>query len=143
MVVVDTNVVSEMMRVEAAPRVLDWFAATGTDQVFLTTVTMAEIEYGIEMLPDGRRKSGLRSQAESAFDTFADRLLAFDALAAKQYSHVMTSRQRRGRPIAVLDAQIAAVCLSRGAILATRNVRDFAGVGIELVNPWEFDADAG
>lgn len=138
MVIADTNVISELMRFEPVPSVLAWMSSA--DAVVVTTaVTMAEVEFGIERMPAGRQKDQLRISAGATFGAFGSRVLPFDAAAARTYGVSMAERRRSGRPIAVLDAQIAAICRSRGAALATRNVRDFDDLGIELVNPWEFD----
>lgn len=137
MIVVDTNAVSEMMRADASPTVVRWFTSGDPNRMFTTSVTVAEIEFGIESLPGGARRAQLRAAADAMFSAFSDRLLAFDAAAAKHYGRVMTGRRRAGQPTSVLDAQIASICLSHSAALATRNVKDFESVGVALVNPWQ------
>jgi predicted nucleic acid-binding protein len=135
-IVVDTNVVSELMRVEPSPAVGAWVVANSHHQLRITAVTVAEILYDIERLPKGKRKTALREAAVEIFSRFADDVLPFDAAAAKIYPQIVDRRDRRGAPISGSDAQIAAICRARGAGLATRNRKDLADVGVELVNPW-------
>jgi predicted nucleic acid-binding protein len=134
-IVVDTNVISEMMRERPNPTVLAWADAVG--KLHTTAVTFAEVDYGIVRMPDGRRKRRLAATAAEVFGEFDDVVLAFDARAARRYGAIVVSRERSGRAIATADAQIAAICASRRATLATRNTEDFEGTGIELINPWE------
>jgi predicted nucleic acid-binding protein len=133
-IVVDTNIVSEMMREEPDRNVLAWTDTVG--RLHTTAVTLAEIEYGIARLPEGRRKDRLADTAARVFTDFGDVILAFDARAARQYAGIVVGRERAGRPIADADAQIAAICASREATLATRNTGDFEATGISLINPW-------
>lgn len=138
MTILDTNVVSELMRQEANNAVLDWMDAQSAEELLLTAITAAEILHGIARLPDGKRKAGLREAADATLKTdFAGRILSFDEEAAEHYGQLVSVRERIGRPINMADALIAAICLSYGASLATRNVGDFEGLGLELVNPWE------
>jgi predicted nucleic acid-binding protein len=137
MIVLDTNVISELMRPQTDESVLGWVDAQGQDELFVTAITVGEISYGIARLPDGKRKSDLRVAADETFDVdFTDRVLAFDKGAAEHYGHVVSQRERSGRPISMADAMIASICLSYSASLATRNVADFDGVGLHLINPW-------
>jgi predicted nucleic acid-binding protein len=130
MIVLDTNVLSELMRAEAEPAVIDWLDRQAPDSLTITAVTVAELLYGIARLPDGRRKSGLREAALQTLDEeFADRVLPFDENAAVHYAALVSQRERAGRPMSMADAQIAAA-------LATRNGKDFEGVGVVLANPW-------
>ncbi|MGL5808808.1 MAG: type II toxin-antitoxin system VapC family toxin [Nocardioides sp.] len=135
MIVVDTNIISEMMRGEPHRKVLAWVDGVGT--LHTTAVTLAEIDYGIARLPAGRRKDRLATTAAEVFAAFGDVILAFDARAARRYARIVADRERTGRPIAAADAQIAAICDSRRATLATRNTGDFDGTGIGLINPWD------
>lgn len=138
MIVLDTNVISELMRSETNATVLGWVDAQVQDELFVTAVTVGEILYGIARLPDGKRKSDLRAAAEETLDVdFTDRILGFDRLAAEHYGHVVSLRERSGRPISMADALIASICLSYSASLATRSIADFEGVGLELINPWD------
>jgi toxin FitB len=138
MIVLDTNVISELMRPQMNESVLEWVDAQVEDELFVTAVTVGEILYGIARLPDGKRKSDLRASADETFDVdFTDRILAFDKSAAGHYGQVVSERERSGRPISMADALIASICLSYSASLATRNIADFEGVGLDLINPWD------
>lgn len=137
MIVVDTNVTSELMRRSPSPAVTTWVRARSARELYTTAITLAEVRYGIERLPDGGRKDLLRVTADEVFSAFADHVLAFDAPAAVDYAGIVSSRDRAGAPIDGFDAQIAAICRARGATLATRNVRDFHDTGIEVTNPWD------
>lgn len=137
MIVVDTNAVSELLRPAPDERVLGWFAAQPRATLFTTTVTRAEILYGLRLLPGGKRRRGLEQAVLAVFnDDFVNRVLGFDVHAADAYAEIAASRQAAGRPISQFDAMIAAMARSRGAALATRNVRDFADCGVEIVDPW-------
>ena len=136
MIVADTNVVSELMKAEPSSGVRAWVFGHRHHELRTTAITVAEILYGIERLPNGRRKTALREAAREVFSRFAEDVLAFDVAAASIYPEIVDYRERQGRPISGYDAQIAAICRSNGAKLATRNERDFAAVGVELINPW-------
>ena len=136
MIVVDTNVVAELMRPEPHEVVQCWSLALQSDDSYTTAITLAEILYGIERLPSGRRKDLLRTTARDVFATFGDRVLPFDAGAAAHYTLVVEGRDRLGRPIDGFDAQIASICRLGGAALATRNVKAFEHTGIEVIDPW-------
>lgn len=137
MIVLDTNVVSELMRTEPDARVMSWFDQQPMAGLFTTTLSQAEIFYGLVLLPDGRRREALTTAARSMFDEdFAGRVLPFDTEAAVIYPEVAAGRRRSGRPISQFDAQIASIVRSRGARLATRNKRDFTDCGIVVIDPW-------
>lgn len=136
MIILDTNVVSELMRSEPAPQVANWIRDRDRRELCTTVVTLGEIRYGIARLPDGRRKQVLLTAADDIFSTFEDQILHVDTAAAEHYAVVASTRERAGKPIASMDALIAAVCRSRNAALATRNVADFDGTGIEIIDPW-------
>lgn len=137
MILLDTNVVSEMMRREPAPRVLAWMDAQPQYHLYISAVTRAEIELGVALLPEGRRRQGLEEAAALMFAEFNGRCLAFDERAASYYAELVSNRVRAGRPISVEDAQIAAVALAAGFVLATRNVSDFVGIdGLSAVDPF-------
>jgi len=137
-IVLDTNVLSELMRSQPAATVFAWVAAQKRDALYTTSVNEAEILYGIATLPEGRRRAALAAAAEAMFtDDFAGRVLPFDEAAAVHYAQIVAARRRDGRPIEAFDAQIAATALVAGADLATRDVGDFAGCGLTLLNPWE------
>jgi toxin FitB len=136
MIILDTNVVSELMRSEPAPSVASWIRARDRRELRTTAITLAEVRYGIARLPDGRRKQVLLAAADEVFSAFADQVMPVDTAAADHYAVIVSSRERAGRPISGFDALIAAVCRSQGAALATRNASDFDGTGIEIVDPW-------
>jgi hypothetical protein len=136
MIVLDTNVVSELMRSEPAPQVTDWVRRRDGRELRMTSITLAEIRYGIARLPEGRRKQVLLGTADDIFQSFPDQMLPVDEAAAEHYATIASARERAGKPIAAFDALIAGVCRSRGAALATRNLPDFDGTGIELIDPW-------
>lgn len=136
MIVVDTNVVSELMRPSPARAVTTWLLAHDGRELFTTSITLAEIRYGIERLPAGQRQRQLRETAQKVFTAFADQVLPFDRLAAVQYGSLVADRESAGSPIDGFDAQIASICRSRDAALATRNTTDFKGTGIDLIDPW-------
>ena len=139
MIVVDTNVVSELMRLSPFERVREWVRAQPARELYTSAVTVAEIRYGVERLRGGRRQEELKAAAIQIFDSFADQVLAFDTTAAEQYALVVSHRERLGMPIDGFNAQIAATCRARGAALATRNIADFRETGIKVINPWDSD----
>ncbi|MGF1648720.1 MAG: type II toxin-antitoxin system VapC family toxin [Kineosporiaceae bacterium] len=140
-VLLDTNVLSELVRQRPDPVVLEWLDSRPARTVGTTTITIAELRYGVERLPDGRRKTLLASAVDQMLTADLDgRVADFDLSAARQYALVATARERSGRPISTADAQIAGICRARGALLATRNTKDFAGTGVDLVDPFEPDA---
>ncbi len=140
MIVVDTNVTSELMRPLPSPAVTAWVRARSATELYTTSITLAEVRYGIERLPDGRRRDLLRATAKDVFSAFADHVLVFDATAAVEYAEIVSSRDRAGAPIDGFDAQIAAICRAHGATLATRNVKDFHDTGIDVTDPWHAGA---
>ena len=136
MIIIDTNVFSEYMSAAPAPAVERWRAVIRASDVYLTTVTRAEIRQGIAMLPPGRRRDAVKERADRVLEMLAARTLAFDAVAADRYGEIVAERARRGRPIAVLDAQIAAIAASHHASVATRDSGGFEGTGVHVINPW-------
>jgi len=136
MIVVDSNVVSELMRAAPDAAVQGWVLAHKAAGLCTTSITVAEVRYGIGRLPDGRRKQLLGELAEDIFSTFEDQILPFDTSAAMHYGTIVINRDRLGLPIDGFDAQIASICSAHGAALCTRNVRDFHETGIELIDPW-------
>jgi hypothetical protein len=136
-IILDTNVLSELMRPEPAAAVAHWTASRPAAGFYITSITQAEIMHGILLLPTGRRRQALESAAEALFaEEFAGRVLPFGSEAARPYAEIAATRSRAGRPISHFDAQIAAIARIHGARLATRNVSDFQGSGIAVVNPW-------
>ena len=137
MILLDTNVLSELMRPKPASRVLTWLAAQAVRDVYTTSITQAEILHGIMLLAPSRKRRAFEAAADAMFrEDFAGRVLAFGADAAQPYASIAVDRRRAGRPISHFDAQIAAIARTFGATLATRNSTDFEGCGIDLVNPW-------
>ena len=136
MIILDTNVVSELMRPEPDVRVRQWVSERRADELGTTAITVAEIRHGIERLPDGRRKEGLLSAASDLFATFGGLVQPFDGAAADWFGPIMVRRAGLGLPIEGFDALIAAICRARGAALATRNVKDFAETGVDVIDPW-------
>lgn len=137
MIVLDTNVISEMFRPQPEPRVLAWLESL-TDDVAITSITLAELIAGVRRLPEGRRKTDLAAAIHAAIQPYRDTrsLLAFDEDAAAEYAEVFVSRERAGLPISMADAQIAAICRANRAVCATRNVKDFEATGVDVANPW-------
>lgn len=135
MIALDTNVVSELMRALPDPRVLAWVDAQEAETLCVTAVTVAEILYGIARLPAGKRRTQLEAAvAKTLEEDFT--FLPFDENAAVDYATIVASQDLRGRKVSMADAMIAATCLSAGAMLATRNTKDFDTLGIELIDPW-------
>jgi predicted nucleic acid-binding protein len=135
MIVLDTNVISELTRPLPSPRVLRWYRIQ--EDSYTTAITQAELLYGLELMPTGRRKHETVEALNAIFkEALADRILVFDAAAAVLYANLTASRKKMGRPIKYADAQIAAIARSRGAALATRNVADFEHCGIRVIDPW-------
>ena len=141
MIVLDTNVISEIFRPSPEPRVADWLTSLAGD-VAITSVTLAELLAGLRRLPDGRRRDELTMRVHAALAPYRGgrAVLPFDDVAADHYADVLVSREKMGAPISTADAQIAAICLAHGATCATRNVKDFEHTGVELVDPWKTDA---
>jgi toxin FitB len=137
MILLDTNVLSELMRPVPSAAVESWMSDQPVAGIFISAITEAELRYGLALLPDGQRQRRLVAQAEAMLaEDFAGRILPFDSPAASAYARIAAARRLAGRPISQADAQIAAVAASRGASLATRNVADFVDCGVEVVDPW-------
>jgi len=137
MIILDTNVASELMKPSPALAVRDWIRARRGDELYTTSITVAEIRYGIACLPAGRRRDLLTATADDVFPAFKDQVLPFDAAAATHYPVIVTRRDRAGLPIDGFDAQIASICRTRDAALATRNLKDFQDTGIHVIDPWQ------
>ena len=137
LIVLDTNVVSELMKSAPSAAVLTWVGSRDKLELHTTSVTQAEILDGVLQLPAGRRRRAVEGAAEAMFqEDFAGRILPFDSRAARPYADLVAERRRRGRPISQFDAQIAAIARASDATLATRNVKDFEHCGIRVLNPW-------
>jgi predicted nucleic acid-binding protein len=138
MFIVDTNVLSEGSRPQPSARVVDWLDKQPRSLLFTTTICEAELRLGLALLPTGQRRSFLEDAARRLFGKlFEGRVLSFDRIAASAYAEIGAERRRLGRPIAPLDAQIAAIARAHGATVATRNVTDFTDCGIDVVDPWQ------
>lgn len=138
MIVLDTNILSELMRPAPAEIIVRWVTAQPLTSLYTTSITQAEILHGIRLLPAGRRRNALESAAEAMFgEDFRGRVLAFGSKEAQSYARIAAERRRAGRPISHFDAQIAAIARSAGAAIATRNVADYAACGVEVINPWD------
>lgn len=137
MIVLDTNVLSELVRPAPSPEVIEWIDAQNSTDLVITALTAAEVRAGVALLPSGRRKQDVGIRMELLLtETFAGFVLAFDIDSSAHYADMVASRSRAGRPISTFDAQIAAVCRQHEALLATRNIADFTDTGVQLINPW-------
>ena len=137
MIVVDTNVISEIMKVAPAAAVVDWLNEQKASTLYVSAVTIGEIEYGLRVLPTGKRRLELKERFERFISlAFAQRVLAYDDTAARHYGEIMALRKELGRPMSVADGQIAAIARTNGCAVATRNIRDFEDCGIQLVDPF-------
>lgn len=138
MIVLDTNVLSEVMKPAPARSVMRWLGSQPSSRVFTTAITQAEILYGLALMPKGKRRSDLEWAIAAMFtEDFGGRVLPFDSDAAQVFSQIASARKKMGRPITHADAQVAAIARSRGAALATRNVSDFESCGVTVMNPWD------
>jgi predicted nucleic acid-binding protein len=139
MILLDTNVLSELMRPIPNSGVVSWLDAFSDDDVWISAVTVGEIRLGLALLPEGRRKQILTELAEQMFkEEFSENCLPFDYQAAGEYAKIVASRNRQGKPITVEDAQIAAIALVADLTLATRNTKDFLYIDdLKLINPWD------
>ena len=133
----DTNVLSELLRAAPEPAVLAWFAEQPAETLFVSAVTQAEMMLGARLLPTGKRRAALERAVRAMFDEdFSGRTLPFDSAVVPAYVDIVSTRRTAGRPISQFDAQIAAIARHHGARLATRNLTDFEGCGVLVVNPW-------
>lgn len=138
MVILDTNVISEVVRPKPESAVISWLGAQPRTTLYITTITRGELLYGAEILPEGERRIQLKQQLQTILDQeFSGQILPFDNRAANQFALIAAKRRQQGMPISQFDAMIAAIARSHEAKLATRNTRDFIECGIELINPWE------
>jgi len=137
MIILDTNVVSEPLKPDPSAAVLAWLDAQPVGSLFLTTISWAELLAGVVALPQGRRRMELhRALTQQVCPLFEDRMLDFDTAAAEAFATVHAAAKAAGNPIACADCAIAAIAVARGFTIATRNVRDFHGTGVQVVNPW-------
>jgi hypothetical protein len=142
-VLLDTNVLSELLRARPDSTVLAWFASQPANGLFVSAMTQAEMMLGARLLPAGKRRQRLEQALEAMFlEDFAGRVLPFASASAADYAAVVATRRGAGTPISQFDGQIAAIALSHRLGLATRNVSDFEGCGLALTNPWDIDEHA-
>ena len=138
MFLLDTNVVSELLRPSPESNVENWVGDHRATELYFSTIGEAELLFGVAILPNGRRKTMLAAAVNAILrEDFAHRILPFDSNAAREYANIAAARRSAGRPVEPADCQIAAIAHSRNMTVATRNVRDFEGLGIEVVDPWE------
>jgi predicted nucleic acid-binding protein len=139
MIILDTNVISERFRPAPDERVKQWLRSVAQADIAVTSITVAELRIGAADMDQGRKRAELESKIDRlVHEELRDRIESFDLAAADAIPRVIGERNRLGRPIAMEDAMIAAICLTRRAVLATRNTKDFDEIGITLINPWEY-----
>ena len=136
MIVLDTSVLREPLNALPNPAVLEWLTDS-TDVVAITCISVGELLTSARMLPAGPRRDGLKSAIERTLTAFSDHVLPYDEPSARIYAQLQESRRTAGLPLSVEDGMVAAICLTRGARLATHNVMDFQGLGVELISPWD------
>ena len=137
MIILDTNVLSELMRSSPDSRVIEWLDRQPAESIWITSITVFEARLGIALLPGGRRRQSLEAALKQILEEdLENRILDFDATAAESAASLAAERQRNGRQVDLRDTQIAGIALARRATLATRNVRHFADMAVPLVNPW-------
>lgn len=133
----DTNVVSEEIKPQPDPGVVQWMQDADEERVYITTITVAELRFGVARLPEGRRRRMIENWlTHQLLDRFADRLLPVDATVADAWGRVVAASYAAGRPISILDGFLAATALVNDLTIVTRNVSDFAATGLDLLNPW-------
>lgn len=134
MIVLDTNVVSEVLKPRPDDKVLSWMKSIEV-RTSVTAMTVSELYAGVAILPEGKKKATLRKVLDRVLSMYP--ILSFDFLAAQEYAEVVSRRRQSGQPVSTVDAQIAAVCRANNAVCATRNVKDFENTGVRLINPWD------
>ncbi|WP_223849823.1 type II toxin-antitoxin system VapC family toxin [Bifidobacterium vespertilionis] len=140
MIILDTNVISEILKhTNSDPHVIDWFIGIGRDEAYTTAVNTAELLYGLALVPQGRRRFALSRTINDFIEQYRDYTIPYDIRAAVHYAAIVAQRREEGHPISVQDGMIAAIARANGASLATRNVKDFEGTGVKLINPWDAD----
>jgi len=136
-ILIDTNIISEVMKVSPSLQVLEWLNHQDSNELYVSTITIGEIEYGLRILPEGRRRLELKERFERFItEAFTQRIRAFDEPAARAYGDIMGLRKELGRPMSVPGGQIAAIARSGGFSIATRNACDFEECGVDLINPF-------
>jgi len=135
-IVLDTNVLSEPLKSEPSVKVMDWLDNQNAETLFITSVSRAELRFGVLKLPDGRRKDALLAKIEQVLNLFKDRTLDFDSTAADRLAEIAVDCERLGKRATAPDAYIAACAAARGFAVATRNVTHFEPTGVRVINPW-------
>ena len=137
MIILDTNVVSELLRAAPAPTVEAWRAGQDGTDIYLTAISEAELRYGVAIMANSKRRTMLAEAVDGMLrEDFRDRILPFDSAAADEYARIGADRRAAGRPISQFDCQIAAIARAHGAAMATPNIGDFEGCGVEVIDPW-------
>jgi toxin FitB len=137
MIILDTNVISEIMRPQPSEQVINWLDAQNVNDLCTTSITWSELLHGIEELPDGRRKQGLQETLQAVRERMIEgRILPFDEMAAQRFARLITSAQRNGQTIHIADGQIAAIALHHTMSVASRDTQPFLAAGVKLINPW-------
>lgn len=138
MIILDTNVISEPMRSHPDKTVMGWLDSQVAESLFVTTTTLAELFAGVEMLPDGKRKSGMGEQLNHLINRlFSNRILPFDHAAALNYARLLNNARKSGYVVSMGDGQIAAIALAHGFSIATRDIKPFMAAGLTVINPWD------
>lgn len=141
MIILDTNVISELLKPSPAPQVEAWLSALDGTEVYFTAIGEAELRHGVAIMPESRRRAALSEAIEGMLnEDFHDRILPFDRAAARAYASIAADRRAAGRPISQFDCQICAIASANDAAIATRNTGDFQGCGVVVINPWSEDA---
>ena len=142
MIILDTNVISEVMRPQPNSQVMSWLREYPVEELAVTAISIAEISYGLKRLPEGHRRRSLQWRFQMFIaQGFSDRIFPFDEKVAEIYADLVVNRQHIGKPIEVMDAMIGAIALLKKASLATRNISDFQNCGLQLINPWEISSE--
>ncbi len=137
MILIDTNVISEPLRVSPNRQVVDWLDGQSLETLFLSVVTVAELRFGVALLPAGKRRDGLRERLETqVLPSFAGRILSFDLAATQAYADLMATAQATGLAIGMADGYIAAIARSNRMAVATRDASPFKAAGVSVINPW-------
>lgn len=138
MIILDTNIISEMMKPLPSTKVKAWMDKQESDDLFITTITIAEISYGLGSLPGGKRRDSLESAFKvTLIEAFKNRILSFDESAAYIYGQLMSNRKSIGKPLSILDGQIAAITHVNAMFIATHNTCDFSDCGLNVIDPFE------
>ncbi|MDO4775814.1 MAG: type II toxin-antitoxin system VapC family toxin [Cardiobacteriaceae bacterium] len=140
MILLDTNVISEPLSVQGAPIISTWLSNQVLETLYLSAITVAELRYGLAVLPDGKRKSGMSEDLENRLlPLFSGRILSFDDAASQQFAAIQALARRQGTPLGWADAAIAAIAKSHHMTVATRDTQPFIVAGVAIINPWETD----